>query len=273
MERKEKIKAIIEHPEYMMTAERQSLQKRLENKNLDSEEVKSVVTTTAKDKGKSLVSDLLNTKWFDLVCDIADTGDKLKNNLDDAKKVKLLGEYLQKTDNHEKALKSLVDLITDPYGLALYSKIINILSDSPADGDMLEILSDYLKNLTKEESLQNAFSRNKTILTLIDKCSPQALILLRMYNKWTLVPRPQTVISNGGHVQGDNTRLVAQTFVGNKVIKNVDVDDVQMAIYDLEENGLAEFISGTLNFAPDKTVFAERTTKIGEMVKDAISNN
>ncbi|WP_225432029.1 hypothetical protein [Limosilactobacillus reuteri] len=62
MERKEKIKAIIEHPEYMMTAERQSLQKRIENKKLDSEEVKSVVTTTAKDKGKSLVSDLLNTK-------------------------------------------------------------------------------------------------------------------------------------------------------------------------------------------------------------------
>ncbi|MGJ4010652.1 hypothetical protein ACLOEB_08270, partial [Limosilactobacillus fermentum] len=109
--------------------------------------------------------------------------------------------------------------------------------------------------------------------TLIDKCSPQALILLRMCDKWTLVPRPQTVISNGGHVQGDNTRLVAQTFVENKVIENVDVDDVQMAIYDLEKNGLAEFINGTLNFAPDKTVFAERPTKIGEMVKDAISNN
>lgn len=30
------------------------------------------------------------------------------------------------------------------------------------------------------------------------------------------------------------------------------------------------FISVTLNSAP---VFAERTTKIGEMVKDAISNN
>ena len=275
MERKEEIKAIIKHPEYMMTAERQSLQKRIENKNLDSEEVKSVVTTTAKDKGKSLMSDLFNTKWFDLVCDIADTGDKLKSKLDDAKKIQLLSEYLQKTDDHEKALNNLVDLITNPYGLALYSKIINILSDSPADGDILEILSDYLKNLTKEERLQNVFSRNKTILTLIDKCSPQALILLRMYNKWkwTLVPRPQMVISNGGHVQGDNTRLVAQTFVENKVIENVDVDDVQMAIYDLEKNGLAEFISGTLNSAPEKTVFAERTTKIGEMVKDAISNN
>lgn len=36
--------------------------------------------------------------------------------------------------------------------------------------------------------------------------------------------------------QGNNIRLVAQTFV-EKVIENVDVDDVQMAIYDLEKNG------------------------------------
>lgn len=273
MNKKDEIESIIRHPEYMLSAESKSLKQRIKERKLNSEEVKSVVATTAKDKGKSLVSDLLNAKWFDLVCDIADTGDKLKSKLEDAKKIQLLSEYLQKTDDHEKALDNIVDLITNPYGLSLYSKIINILSDSPTDGDVLEILSDYLFNLVREESLQKAFSRNKTILNIIDKSSPQALILLRMYNKWTLVPKPQTVISNGGHVQGDNTRLVAQTFVENKVIENVDVDDVQMAIYDLEENGLAEFISGTLNFAPDKTVFAERTTKIGEMVKDAISNN
>ncbi|MCZ3747386.1 hypothetical protein L2520_08290 [Limosilactobacillus vaginalis] len=273
MDKKDEIKAIIHHPEYMLSAESKSLKQRIKERKLGGEEVKSAVATTAKDKGKSLVSDLLNAKWFDFVCDIADTGDKLKSKLDDAKKIQLLSEYLQKTDNHEKALNSLIDLITNPYGLSLYSKIISILSDSPTDGDILEILSDYLINLTEEENLQDVFSRNKTILTLIDKCSPQALILLRMYNKWVLVPRPQTVISNGGHVQGDNTQLVAQTFVENKVIENVDVDDMQMAIYDLEENGLAEFISGTLNSAPDKTVFAERPTKLGEMVKDAISNN
>ena len=273
MDKKDEIKSIIENPKYMLIANRQSLQQRIERKKLNGKEVKSAMVTAMKDEGHSLASDLLNAKWFDLVWDIADTGDKLKSKLDDAKKIKLLSEYLQKTDNHEKALNSLVDLITDPYGLSLYSKIISILSDSPTDGDILEILSDYLINLAKEESLQSVFSRNKTILTLIDKCSPQALILLRMYNKWTLVPSPQTVISNGGHVQGDNTRLVAQTFVENKVIENIDVDDMQMAIYDLEENGLAEFVSGTLNSVPDKTAFAEKPTKLGEMVKDAISND
>ena len=271
MERKEKIKAIIEHPEYMMTAERQSLQKRLENKNLDSEEVKSVVTTTTKDKGKSLVSDLLNTKWFDLVCDIADTGDKLKNNLDDAKKVKLLGEYLQKTDNHEKALKSLIDLITDPYGLALYSKIINILSDSPADGDILEILSDYLNNLTKEESLQKAFSRNKTILSLIDKSSPQALMLLRRANEWPEVTGIGAFMSSGGHIQGDYSRYTASSFISVQQFSSISIDDMQMAIVDLEKNGLANLVSGTIsNGLSEKHVTLEQLTDLGKIVREAI---
>lgn len=49
MERKI-IKAIIEHSEYMMTTEHK-LTKRIENKNLDSEEVKSSRDKAAKDKG------------------------------------------------------------------------------------------------------------------------------------------------------------------------------------------------------------------------------
>ena len=86
MDRKNEIKSIIEHPEYMLTADRQSLQQRIKRRKLNSEEVKSAMVTTAKDEGHSLVSNLFNAKWFDLVWDIANTGDKLKRNLDDAKK-------------------------------------------------------------------------------------------------------------------------------------------------------------------------------------------
>lgn len=273
MERKEEIKSMIEHPEYMMITERQSLQKRIENKKLDSAEVKSAVATTAKDKGKSLVSDLLNTKWFDLVCDIADTGDKLKSNLDNAKKIKLLGEYLQKTDNYEKALRSLVDLITDPYGLALYSKIINILSDSPADGDILEILSDYLNNLTKEESLQKAFSRNKTILSLIDKSSPQALVLLRRANEWPEVTGIGAFMSSGVHIQGDYSRYTAKSFISVQQFSSIPIDDMQMAIVDLEKNGLANLVSGTLQHGLlKKQATFEQLTDLGKIVREAIVN-
>lgn len=264
MERKEKFKAIIEHPEYMMKAERQSLKQRVEAKKLDTKEMTSVVTSTAKDKGRSIVSDLLNTKWFDLVCDIADTGDRLKENLNDAKKVQLLGEYLQKTDNHEKGLNSLIDLITDPYGLALYSKIINMLSDSPADGDVLDVLSSYLRNLTEDSDLSKSFSRNKSILTLIDKCSPQALILLKMADEWPEVTGIGTFMSSSGHIQGDCSRQIAQSFVISRRFSSIPIDDMQMAVVDLEKNGLANLVvlSGQM--------MREHLTDLGRIVRNAI---
>lgn len=270
MDRKNEIKSIIEHPEYMLTADRQSLQQRIKRRKLNSEEVKSAMVTTAKDEGHSLVSNLFNAKWFDLVWDIANTGDKLKRNLDDAKKVQLLGEYLQKTDNHEKALNNLVDLITDPYGLALYSKIISILSDSPADGDMLEVLSSYLSNLTKKDNLQKAFSRNKTILSLIDKSSPQALMLLSRADKWPLVTGIETFMSSNGYVQGDHSRVVANSFVKAESFSSISVEDMQMAIIDLENNGFAKLMSGTLKNDPEKQVFVEKLTDLGEIIRKAI---
>lgn len=270
MNKKDEIESIIRHPEYMLSAESKSLKQRIKERKLNSEEVKSVVATTAKDKGKSLVSDLLNAKWFDLVCDIADTGDKLKSKLEDAKKIQLLSEYLQKTDDHEKALDNIVDLITNPYGLSLYSKIINILSDSPTDGDVLEILSDYLFNLVREESLQRAFSRNKTILNIIDKSSPQALILLRKANVWPLVTGIKTFMSSSGHVQDDYSRVVAQSFVQAEQFSSISVDDMQMAIVDLEKNRLARLVNSTLSNNPEKTVFAEQLTDLGKIIRDAI---
>lgn len=270
MDKKDEIKSIIENPQYMLIANHQSLQQRIERKKLNGKEVKSAMVTAMKDEGHSLTSDLLNAKWFDLVWDIADTGDKLKSKLDDAKKIKLLSEYLQKTDNHEKALNSLVDLITDPYGLSLYSKIISILSDSPTDGDILEILSDYLNNLTKEESLQKAFSRNKTILSLIDKSSPQALMLLRRANEWPEVTGIGTFMISGGYIQGDYSRYTARSFISVQQFRSISIDDMQMAIVDLEKNGLARLVNGTLSNNPGKTVFAEQLTDSGRIIRDAI---
>lgn len=270
MNKKDEIKSIIRNPEYMLSAKSKSLKQRIKERKLDSEEVKSAVATTAKDKGKSLVSDLFNAKWFDLVCDIADTGDKLKSKLDDAKKIQLLSEYLQKTDDHEKALNNLVDLITNPYGLSLYSKIINMLSDSPADGDILEILSDYLFNLVREGNLQKTFSRNKTILNMIDKSSPQALILLRKADVWPSFTGIKLVISYGGRVQGDNTRAVAQSFIQAEQFSSISVDDMQMAIVDLEKNGLARLVNFTPPNNPGRTVFAEQLTDSGKIIRDAI---
>lgn len=271
MDKKEELKAIMEHPEYMLIAENKTLKQRINSKKIGKEDVKKAVAVTAKNKGKSLVSDVLNGKWFDLVYDFVNTGEQLRDKLDDAKKMRLIGECLQKSDNHEKMLNSLVDLITNPYGLTLYLKIVNLLSEAPVDGDMLDILSDYLSNLAKEDNLEKAFSRNKTILNLIDKCSPQALILLRRADEWPLVKGVKVLEINNGYVQGDNSRPIAKSFVEAKQFSSIPVDDMQMAIIDLDTNGLAKLVYGTMMSNPSRKITVEQLTDLGRIVREAIT--
>lgn len=269
----DELRMMIEHPEYIIHAEKISIKERIKQKKLDTEEVKTAVIDTAKSQGKELVSDVLNGKWADLVFNIVGTGNHLKNKLDDTKKVMLLAEYLQKVDDQEQGLLKLTDLITDPYGLSIYSKIVSMLSDSPADGDLLNLMSDYLKKLTEENDLSKIFSKTKSILGLIDKSSPQALVLLQNTNVWPLVSKPGAAITVGGKVQGDNTKLVASAFATVAQFEKYSVASLQMGIVDLEMNGLAEFVSGTLPDNNQKTVYAERPTDTGKMILEAIKEN
>nr|DAG07276.1 MAG TPA: hypothetical protein [Caudoviricetes sp.] len=273
MNKKDEIKMMIEHPEYIIHAEKLSIEARIKQKKLDTEAVKDAVVDTAKSQGKGIALDILNGKWGDLIFDIADTGDHLKNKLDDMKKAILLAEYLQKVDDQEQGLLKLSDLITDPYGLSIYSKIVTMLSDSPADDDLLAIMSDYLKKLTEADDLSQIFSQAKSILNLIDKSSPQALILLQNKDVWPLIPTPKAAITVGGRVQGDNTKLVASAFATVPQFRTLSVTSLQMAIVDLEMNGLAEFVSGTLPRDDQKTVYTERLTDTGNMLRDAIQND
>lgn len=273
MNKKDEIKMMIEHPEYIIHAEKLSIEARIKQKKLDTEAVKDAVVDTAKSQGKGIALDILNGKWGDLIFDIADTGDHLKNKLDDMKKAILLAEYLQKVDDQEQGLLKLSDLITDPYGLSIYSKIVTMLSDSPADDDLLAIMSDYLKKLTEADDLSQIFSQAKSILNLIDKSSPQALILLQNKDVWPFIPTPKAAITVDGRVQGDNTKLVASAFATVPQFRTLSVTSLQMAIVDLEMNGLAEFVSGTLPRDDQKTVYAERLTDTGNMLRDAIQND
>lgn len=277
MDKKAEIKVLIEHPEYLMHAEKMSLEKRMQQKKLDASEVKDAVVDTAKAKSKDVALDVLNGKWGDLILDVMDTGDHLKSKLDDMKKAMLLTEYVQKVDDQEAGLSKLISLITDPYGLSIYSKILSLLSDTPADDEMLDILSEYLVNLTDEDDLRSIFSQTKSILTLIDKSSPQALMLLKHADKWPLIPAPNATISVGGQVQGDNSKQVATEFSKQPIFSDLPITAIQMAIIDLQTNGLAIFIQGTIAGRNDQNgnpeqLFAEKMTETGELIRNAILN-
>ncbi|MFD1411709.1 MULTISPECIES: hypothetical protein [Lapidilactobacillus] len=268
---KKALKAMVEHPEYLMNSERVGLKQRIQKQTITKDEIKDATIETAKSQGRSIVSHIVDMNIGDILLDVIETGDRLKSNLDDAKKAALISEYLQKVDNQEQGLLKLADLITDPYGLSIYSKITALLSDSPFDDDLISILSEYLAKLSNEQNLGEAFSKSKTILNLIDKVSPLALIVLKNYRSWPIIPSPQNSISIGGVVQGDNSALVAKSFSTISVLQNVEESSIQMAILDLQVNGMAQFVQG-INQLNNRQMYMERPTETGFMVADAINS-
>lgn len=265
----EELKELIANPEKTFLAERKSLSDRIEAQRLGTEEVKEAVAKTAKEKGKNLTTDFFNGKWGSLVLDIVDTGNKLKEKLNDAKKVKLFAEYLQKSDDQQLALEKLSDLVTSPYGVAIYSKISSILDSSSADEDLLQILSAYLAKVTDSEDIRKTFSRSKTVLNIISKCSPQALILIKNRQFWPVIPSNRSFAAVSGIVQGVSVAEVASEFAKVNVFSGISISSIQAAIVDMEFNGLAKLIYGndaTPGHDHNKKIMMEELTETGNFL-------
>ncbi|MCL4173994.1 hypothetical protein LPSP5_002063 [Lacticaseibacillus paracasei] len=265
----EELKELIANPEKTFLAERKSLSDRIEAQRLGTEEVKEAVAKTAKEKGKNLTTDFFDGKWGSLVLDIVDTGNKLKEKLNDAKKVKLFAEYLQKSDDQQLALEKLSDLVTSPYGVAIYSKISSILDSSSADEDLLQILSAYLAKVTDSEDIRKTFSRSKTVLNIISKCSPQALILIKNRQFWPVIPSNRSFAAVSGIVQGVSVAEVASEFAKVNVFSGISISSIQAAIVDMEFNGLAKLIYGndaTPGHDHNKKIMMEELTETGNFL-------
>ncbi|MDT8952277.1 hypothetical protein [Lacticaseibacillus paracasei] len=265
----EELKELIANPEKTFLAERKSLSDRIEAQRLGTEEVKDAVAKTAKEKGKNLTTDIFDGKWGSLMLDIVDTGNKLKEKLNDAKKVKLFAEYLQKSDDQQLALEKLSDLVTSPYGVAIYSKISSILDSSSADEDLLQILSAYLAKVTDSEDIRKTFSRSKTVLNIISKCSPQALILIKNRQFWPVIPSNRSFAAVSGIVQGVSVAEVASEFAKVNVFSGISISSIQAAIVDMEFNGLAKLIYGndaTPGHDHNKKIMMEELTETGNFL-------
>ncbi|CAD7482729.1 hypothetical protein [Lacticaseibacillus paracasei] len=271
----EELKELIANPEKTFLAERKSLSDRIEAQRLGTEEVKDAVAKTAKEKGKNLTTDFFDGKWGSLVLDIVDTGNKLKEKLNDAKKVKLFAEYLQKSDDQQLALEKLSDLVTSPYGVAIYSKISSILDSSSADEDLLKILSAYLAKVTDGEDIRKTFSRSKTVLNIISTCSPQALILIKNRQFWPVIPSNRSFAAVSGIVQGVSVAEVASEFAKVNVFSGISISSIQAAIVDMEFNGLAKLIYGndvTPGHDHNKKIMMEELTETGKFLLSELAS-
>lgn len=124
MEKSKELLSMLENPEYFLNAQRQTLESRIEAKKLTKSETKKVRIESAKSVGRKASMDLLNQSWGDMIVDIIGAHEEIEGKLNESKEALLLGEYLNKSDNQEYALKRLINVITDPYGSILFNKLL-----------------------------------------------------------------------------------------------------------------------------------------------------
>ncbi|EAC5449805.1 hypothetical protein B4Y20_17125, partial [Listeria monocytogenes] len=112
------IEAIKNFSNHYIEVENKSLENRLSEINLENkkqiESIKESSKDVLKEVGKSLVN---SVPGISLVSKAAfvfmDWNKKVDNDLEDVKKVMLIESYLNKTDNHEKAIENLREAMTD----------------------------------------------------------------------------------------------------------------------------------------------------------------
>ncbi|KZU17083.1 hypothetical protein [Lactiplantibacillus plantarum] len=241
MEKSKELLSMLENPEYFLNAQRQTLESRIEAKKLTKSETKKVRIESAKSVGRKASMDLLNQSCGDMIVDIIGAHEEIEGKLNESKEALLLGEYLNKSDNQEYALKRLINVITDPYGSILFNKLLLILKDYPADGDMMDILRDTLLNLSDVNNFKSVFTKYKFLISLIDRITPQAMVILQDYLKWP--PFSMSMIINNNHVEGDMSKEFTDAYSHSKGIDDPNiVSRIQYSVQELQKN---EFVFGS----------------------------
>ncbi|BAX67892.1 hypothetical protein [Latilactobacillus sakei] len=146
----------------------------------------------------------------------------------------------------------------------MYSKLIEILNDSPADDDTLNVLANVLRNISNDSDLKEHFSNKRVVLSMIAKLSPQALLVLQKTNRWPIMEAPNKAsITVGGIMNGDNSEYIAQGLLETGIFNDISITSLGLAIKELEVNGLCFTASGTVD---GKNVVQETLTDSGKEV-------
>lgn len=192
-------KEIIGHPEHYFGAQAKSLDARLENVKLSTEEEGEIQSQHTKkfirDKALGLF------KIGEIVSEIINWNESVDEDLKEAKKEYLLAQYFDKNDKNEKALFELKEFLSSPQGNTLFNKILRILDDSPPDMELANHLSSALQHVVSNRFHQ-LFEQHKYALSQLEKLTPQALTILSDHHNWPLI-KLGSYSANGTKVSSD----------------------------------------------------------------------
>lgn len=168
------------------------LESRIEEVNLSSTERKEIrkgeTIKSIKDKGLAILGPM-----GEIISTVINWNDSVNQNISEAKKMILLEQYFNQTDEHLLAIKQLQECITNPQGNTLFNKILRIVDDSPPDPELTSHLSKVLKKIIEDGNFEALFEKHKYALGQIERLTPQAITIIADYNSWPPIQLGTTI--------------------------------------------------------------------------------
>ncbi|MEG2649476.1 MAG: hypothetical protein RSA63_01235 [Eubacterium sp.] len=244
MNAKDEFDFMLNSPGMFLNVEGKSMEQRMNEVKLKNEdEIRdSVAKGQLKEAGKDVLS-LLTGGIGDIAIELIEWQEKLEGKMDEAKVYYLLGCFFSRVDNHDKAIKMLIDTISNPYGNTLVNKLFKIVKDYPNDSDYSRRLAMALVHICESENLKELFGFYKFNLSLIEKLTPQSLAILSDNKNWPDF-HMSVMVSNSGVVQGDFETEFAKAYAMKKGIEGNDLfQRIKYPIMELKNEGQIKAVS------------------------------
>ena len=228
----------------LMESNKISLESKLNAIALTEEEIDSIrkkkTVDTIKDKilGSFKVGEIIQT--------VLNWNDNVNQEIQKEKEKILFGNLINKVDEGELKLNRIAEFLSNPYGFTLVNKIFRIMHDSPPDKELVNHLSNTLRNIINS-NFELLFNKHRLFLNIIENLSPQSLTMFLDNENWPEIPPPGK--GSGGRktsmrrITTPWTKDFAIAYIKAKNLDSSNADLVNMvdyATFTLKSNNLID---------------------------------
>lgn len=246
MEKGKLIHFIAKNTDDYLQIQGRTLDERLGDISLTMESEKDIVI---KETGKTVIEAGLGLLGGlgTAITTIMNWNEDVNNELSEAKKMILLEQYFNKSDNQQRSLENLKSFLTNPQGITLFNKILRLLDDSPPDEELMSHLSTVLKVIVSAENFELLFEQHKFALAQIERLTPQALTIIADHKSWPNVNLGMSVahgpkITSDWHTEFTNAYCKLKGVTDENKFKRVG-----HSVYELQRLGIMEAFNSSQN--------------------------
>jgi hypothetical protein len=223
----------IREPDYYFAAQRKALEARLDELQIPERDADEIVAKrtrkTIRDKALGLF------RVGDVIKEILNWNETVDGDLKEAKKEVLLAAYFQKSDENGEEIAKLKNVLVNPQGNTLFSKILRIVDDNPPDLELIEHLASALKYIA-DSDFERLFEQHRYALAQIEQLTPQALTILADSQRWPLMSLGSRT-TEGSKVVSDWLSAFAESYAQSKRISD-------QAVFDRVQHSINQLIRG-----------------------------